>query len=159
MKKNGSTKAKASVPKKTARKMLNMPFCAYLVQISTTFLLSETEALSEFSSLMLALMNSTARYAGGYGLHGCAGEPVDHGAAGDQAEKNGAWSNEIFHVHGQAIGEAMMMEKIMVSRRLRRSDQHGLRVALKVLPAPSSLRADPWRAQIDVVLKSFLSSP
>ena len=38
-----------------------MPFCAYLVQISTTFLLSSTEAFSTPSSLMLALMNSTAR--------------------------------------------------------------------------------------------------
>ena len=40
MKKNGSRKAKARVEKKTVRKMLNMPFCAYCVQISTTFLLS-----------------------------------------------------------------------------------------------------------------------
>ena len=61
MKKNGSTKAKARVAKNTARKMFNMPFCAYLVQISTTFLLSSTEAFSEPSSLILALMNSTAR--------------------------------------------------------------------------------------------------
>ena len=61
MKKNGSTKAKAKVPKKTARKILNIPFCAYLVQISTTFLLSATEAFSTPSSLMLALINSTAR--------------------------------------------------------------------------------------------------
>ena len=61
IKKNGSTKAKARVAKKTARKMLNMPFCAYWVQISTTFLLSATEAFSAPSSLMLALMNSTAR--------------------------------------------------------------------------------------------------
>ena len=45
MKKYGSKKAKASVAKKTARKMLNIPFCAYWVQISTTFLLSSTEAL------------------------------------------------------------------------------------------------------------------
>jgi hypothetical protein len=43
--------------------MLNMPFCAYWVQISTTFFESSTEALVEPSSLMLALMNSTARYA------------------------------------------------------------------------------------------------
>ena len=47
--------------KNTARKMLNIPFCAYWVQISTTFLLSATEALVAPSSLMLALMNSTAR--------------------------------------------------------------------------------------------------
>src|ERR1019366_1906635 len=61
MKKNGSTKAKDRVTKNTAIKMLNMPFCAYLVQISTTFLLSLTEAFSAPSRWMLALMNSTAR--------------------------------------------------------------------------------------------------
>ena len=61
MKKNGSTKANASVEKKTVRKMLNIPFCAYCVQISTTFLESSTDAFSAPSSLMLALMNSTAR--------------------------------------------------------------------------------------------------
>ncbi len=53
--------ANESVAKKTARKMLNIPFCAYLVQISTTFLLSVTDAFSAPSSLMFALMNSTAR--------------------------------------------------------------------------------------------------
>src|SRR5439155_14883939 len=63
MKKYGSRNAKARVAKNTARKMLNMPFWAYCVQISTTFLLSVTEALVTPSSLMLALMNSTARYA------------------------------------------------------------------------------------------------
>ena len=61
MKKNGSTNAKASVEKNTPRKMLNIPICAYFVQISTTFLLSSTEAFSTPSSLMFALMNSTAR--------------------------------------------------------------------------------------------------
>ena len=43
--------------------MLNIPFCAYCVQISTTFLLSATDAFSALSSRMFALMNSTARYA------------------------------------------------------------------------------------------------
>ena len=61
MKKYGSTKANASVAKNTARKMLNMPRWAYCVQISTTFLLSLTEALVAPSSRMFALMNSTAR--------------------------------------------------------------------------------------------------
>ncbi|MND03335.1 hypothetical protein D3C83_231060 [compost metagenome] len=62
MKKYGSRRAKASVEKKTVRKMLNIPFWAYWVQISTTFLLSATDALvTESSSLMFALMNSTAR--------------------------------------------------------------------------------------------------
>src|SRR5262249_54388240 len=63
MKKNGSAKANASVAQNTVRKMLNIPFCAYCVQISTTFLLSVTEAFSTPSSLILRLMNSTARYA------------------------------------------------------------------------------------------------
>jgi hypothetical protein len=61
MKKNGSMNANASVEKKTPRKMLNMPFWAYWVQISTTFRLSSTEALVTPSSRMFALMNSTAR--------------------------------------------------------------------------------------------------
>ena len=61
MKKNGSTKANARVEKNTPRKMLNIPFWAYRVQISTTLRLSSTEALVTPSSLMLALMNSTAR--------------------------------------------------------------------------------------------------
>ena len=61
MKKYGSRNANASVEKNTVRKMLNIPFCAYCVQISTTFLLSATDAFSTLSSLMFALMNSTAR--------------------------------------------------------------------------------------------------
>ena len=61
MKKNGSMKAKARVEKKTPRKMLNIPFWAYWVQISTTRRLSSTDALVTPSSRMLALMNSTAR--------------------------------------------------------------------------------------------------
>src|SRR5438552_871424 len=60
---NGSRNANASVAKNTAMKILIMPFCAYLVQISTTFLLSATEAFSTPSSLIFALINSTARYA------------------------------------------------------------------------------------------------
>src|SRR5882762_5234266 len=63
MKKYGSKNANASVAKKTVRKMLNIPFWAYCVQISTTFLLSATEALVVPSSRIFALMNSTARYA------------------------------------------------------------------------------------------------
>ena len=53
--------AKASVAKKTVRKMLNIPRCAYCVQISTTFLLSVTDAFSTPSSRMFALINSPAR--------------------------------------------------------------------------------------------------
>ena len=61
MKKNGSTNANARVEKNTARKMLNIPFCAYCVQISTTLRESSTDACVTPSSLMLRLMNSTAR--------------------------------------------------------------------------------------------------
>ncbi len=61
MKKNGSTNANASVAKNTVRKMLNMPFCAYFVQISTTFFESATDAVAVLSRFMFALMNSTAR--------------------------------------------------------------------------------------------------
>ena len=57
----GSIKANDKVAKNTAMKMFNIPFCAYLVQISTTFLLSATEAFSTPSNLIFALMNSTAR--------------------------------------------------------------------------------------------------
>ena len=64
MNKNGSRNAKASVEKNTVRKMLNMPFCAYCVQMATTFFESSTDAfVAPASSLMFALMNSTARYA------------------------------------------------------------------------------------------------
>src|ERR1700676_3393024 len=63
MKKNGSINANAKVAKNTVRKMFNIPFWAYRVQMPTTFLESDTDALSLLSSLMLALINSTARYA------------------------------------------------------------------------------------------------
>jgi hypothetical protein len=53
--------ANASVEKKTPRKRFSMPFCAYCVQISTTFFESSTDAFSTPSSLMFFLMNSTAR--------------------------------------------------------------------------------------------------
>ena len=75
MKKYGSRKANARVEKNTVRKILNMPRCAYLVQISTTFLLSSTDAFSTPSSLMFALMNSTARYAPV--VTACADAPVN----------------------------------------------------------------------------------
>ena len=48
--------------KNTARKILNMPRWAYFVQMATTRLLSSIDALlALLSSLMFALMNSTAR--------------------------------------------------------------------------------------------------
>jgi hypothetical protein len=47
MKKNGS-RSKASVEKKIVRKILNMPFCAYCVQMSTTFAVFDRRFLNAF---------------------------------------------------------------------------------------------------------------
>ena len=88
MKKYGSTNANASVAKNTVRKMLNMPFCAYLVQISTTFLLSATDALAALVEIDVRLDElDRAIRTRRHRLHRCAGEPVDHRAAGDEAEQ------------------------------------------------------------------------
>ena len=88
MKKNGSTNANASVEKKTVRKMLNIPFCAYCVQISTTFLLSSTDAFSHAIELDVRLdeLHRAVR-AGRHRLRRRAGEPVDDRAAGNQPEQ------------------------------------------------------------------------
>ncbi len=73
--------------KKTVRKMLNIPFCAYCVQISTTFLLSSTEAFVSAFQLDVAFDElHRAVSAGGHRLDGSASEPVDDRAAGDQAK-------------------------------------------------------------------------
>ena len=63
MKKYDSRQANARVMKNTVRKMFHIPRWAYCVQISTTFFESAMDAFSTPSSLMFALMNSTARYA------------------------------------------------------------------------------------------------
>ena len=56
--------------KNTTRKMLNMPFWAYWVQISTTFFESATEALVTVSSSLMLLLDELDRAvgAGGDGL-------------------------------------------------------------------------------------------
>ncbi len=88
MKKYGSKNAKASVAKKTVRKMLNMPVCAYFVQISTTFFESSTEAAAVLVEIHVRLDElDRAVRARRHGLHRRAGEPVDDRAAGDQAEQ------------------------------------------------------------------------
>src|SRR5262245_32356913 len=94
MKKYGSRHANASVEKKTTMKMLNMPRCAYSVQISTTFLESSIDAFSALpSSLMFALMNSTARYAPVDTA--CVDAPVNQYTTAPPAtrpSRNGGWS-------------------------------------------------------------------
>ena len=107
MKKKGSRNANASVAKNTAMKMLSMPFCAYLVQISTTFLLSATEAFSTAFEIDVGFNEfNSAISAGGYRLRGSSGEPIDHGAAGDQAEKErGVQKGELVDICSDAVGE------------------------------------------------------
>ena len=59
-----------------------------MVQISTTFLLSSTDALVDAFELDVLLDElDRAVGAGRHRLHRRAGEPVDHRAAGDQAEQ------------------------------------------------------------------------
>src|SRR5215468_513180 len=102
MKKYGSRNAKDRVAKNTVRKILNMPFCAYRVQISTTLLESVMLAFSTPSSLMFFLMNSTARYAPVVTAWQLAREPVDHGAARDQSEQKRCMHQaEHIHVSGE----------------------------------------------------------
>ena len=68
--------------------MLNIPFCAYCVQISTTFLLSATDAFFDPVELDVGLDElDRAVGAGRDRLRRRAGEPVDHRAAGDQPEQ------------------------------------------------------------------------
>jgi hypothetical protein len=68
--------------------MLNIPFCAYCVQISTTFFESSTDALVDALELDVRLDElDRAVGAGRHGLRRRAGEPVDHRAARDQPEQ------------------------------------------------------------------------
>ena len=61
MKKNGSKHAKPSANRNIAMNMLIIPFWAYLVHISTTLVLSLTDAfVDELSSLMCSFMKATA---------------------------------------------------------------------------------------------------
>src|SRR4051812_11669492 len=116
MKKNGSTQAKERVLKKTVRKMLNIPFWAYWVQISTTRLLSFTDAFSTPSSLMLALMNSTARYA--RVATACIEAPENQKMTAPPAIKpsrKGAWMSEsLSTLEVRLLVRIMMIEKIIV---------------------------------------------
>ena len=77
-----------------------MPFCAYLVQISTTFLESATEAfVGAFQLDVLLDEFHGAVGAGGDGLGAGAGEPVDDRAAGDQAQQERrVHQRELVHV-------------------------------------------------------------
>ena len=142
MKKYGSTNANASVAKNTLRKMLNMPFCAYCVQISTTFFESSTDALVDALELDVRLDElDRAVGAGRDRLRRRAGEPVDHRAAGDQAEQERRVQDrqELARYSGcRPSVSATMIEKIIVVAPTTAVPMStGLAVALNVLPAPS----------------------
>jgi hypothetical protein len=114
--------------------MLNIPFCAYFVQISTTFLLSATEAFSVLSSLMFALMNSTGAVgAGRHRLGRRAGEPVDHRAARYQAEEERRVHQRQLLDVGRQPRRQQEDDREDHRRRAdhRRADQHRLRRRLE----------------------------
>ena len=89
------------------RKMLIMPFCANLVQISTTSLLSSMDAFVAAFQLDVLLDELHGMIcAGRYGLRRCAREPVDNRAAGHQAEQERRVQNrQLRQVLGEAVGE------------------------------------------------------
>ena len=120
---------------------MNIPFCAYCVQISTTFFESATDALVDAFQLDVGFDElDRAIGARGHGLHGRAGEPVDHRAAGNQSEqeRRDAESRSLPVVLAQAVGQATMIEKIIVVAPTTAVPiSTGLAVALNVLPAPS----------------------
>jgi hypothetical protein len=121
--------------------MFNMPFCAYFVQISTTFLESATEAFLGALEIDVPLDElHRAVGAGGDRLRAGAGEPVDHRAAGDQAQQERrVHQGELVDVLVlRPMVRATMIEKIMVVAPTTAVPMStGLEVALKVLPAPS----------------------
>jgi hypothetical protein len=99
--------------------------------------------------------------ASGHGLHGCAGEPIDHRAAGNQAQEE--WSvqqRQLLHIPGQPVGQGHDDgEDHGGCAHYGGADQHRLGVALKVLPAPSfSSSKSLARSKFTSMLKSFLIS-
>ena len=123
MKKNGSTNANDSVEKNTVRKMLNMPFCAYCVQMAHHLLGVRHGGLGRGVELDVALDElDRAVGAGGDRLHAGAGEPVDHRAARDQAEQERRMQQrELLDVlrSDPLVSMTMMVERSWSSRRPR----------------------------------------
>ena len=105
MKKNGSKQAKASVEKKTVRKMLNIPFCAYCVQMADDLLRVLDRGLRGAGVEVHVRLDELDRAvgAGRNGLRRRAGEPVDHRAADDEAEQElRVEQRELVHVRRSA---------------------------------------------------------
>ena len=128
--------------KNTARKMLNMPFWAYCVQISTTRLLSSIEALVAAPSKLNVRLDELDGPIGpgDDGLRRCAGEPIDHRAAGDQAQqKRRVQQRQVIRDSSvESVGEHHDdRENSVVAPTTAVPISTGLAVALNVLPAPS----------------------
>ncbi len=118
-----------------------MPFCAYCVQISTTFLLSSTDAFVDALELDVRLDElDRAVGAGRHRLRRGAGEPVDDRAAGDEAEQERrVQQRQLVEVRrsGPCVSATMIEKIIVVAPTTAVPMSTGLAVALKVLPAPS----------------------
>ncbi|MFO0668722.1 MAG: hypothetical protein U0235_03700 [Polyangiaceae bacterium] len=107
------------VPKNTVRKMLNMPFCAYCVQISTTFLESVIEDLLDAFELDVRLDElDGAVCARRDGLGRRAGEPVNRLAPpAMRPSRKGGWEGESFAILSVLVRPSVrttMMLKIIV---------------------------------------------
>ena len=144
-----------------------MPFCAYCVQISTTFLLSSTDALVDALELDVRLDElDRAVGAGGHRLRRGAGEPVDHRAAGDQAEQERrVQDREVRHqLRLQPVGQRHD-DREDHRRRAddRGADQHRLGrglegvaravVLLEVAPWPPRSSTSKPKSLLDLVLR------
>ena len=144
--------------------MLNIPFCAYCVQISTTFLLSSTDAFSDAVELDVRLDElDRAIRAGRHRLRRRAGEPVDDRAAGDQAEQERrVQQRQLRHQVRRSAPRvsATMIEKIIVVAPTTAVPiSTGLAVALNVLPAPSFSSSSSFAlSNCTLRPKSFFSS-
>src|SRR4029079_10047990 len=146
----------ASVAKNTVRNRLNMPFCAYWVQISTTFLLSSTDAFSTPSSRMFALMNSTAREAPV--VTAWAEAPVNQCMTAppviSPSRKGGCITDNLSMSCVSLLVSSTMIDKIIVVAPTTAVPiSTGLAVALNVLPAPS------FSSRLCLAFSKFTSNP
>ena len=141
MKKYGSKNANASVAKNTVEEDVEHALLRVLRADLHHFLAVGDGGLGGAFQFDVGLDElHRAVSAGGNGLHGSAGEPVDHRAARDQAQQERRVQNrqvrEQFRL--QALVRATMIEKIMVVAPTTAVPiSTGFAVALKVLPAPS----------------------
>src|SRR5678815_1264199 len=135
----GSKNAYASVRQKITMKMLNIPACAYLVQIFTTSLDFSIDAASAESILMFCLMYSTARKAPV--VTACMEAPVNQYTVAPPINRPSSTrgsTSESVNASPICCWSSRMMEKIMVvAPATAVAISTGLAVALKVLPAPS----------------------